>query len=85
MAPGLATARLSMLSRKVIQDLGVSSASTAQVRRRRPQWRGERKAVLVRMPVEVADRLTQAAREQQRSISDQAALLIDEALTGGHR
>jgi len=62
----------------------VSSDSSTQVRRR-PQWRGERKAVLVRMPVEVADRLARAAKEQQRSVSDQATLLIDQALAGGQR
>ena len=62
----------------------MSSAGTTETRRR-PQWRGERKAVLIRMPVEVADRLTQAAREQQRSVSDEATLLIDQALAGGRR
>ena len=62
----------------------MSSASTAEVRRR-PQWRGERKAVLIRMPVEVADRLARAAKEQQRSVSDQATLLIEQALNGGRR
>lgn len=37
------------------------------------------------MPVEVADRLARAAKEQQRSVSDQATLLIDQALNGGRR
>lgn len=69
---------------KVIQDRGMSSESSTQVRRR-PQWRGERKAVLVRMPVKVADRLARSAKEQQRSVSDQATLLIDQALAGGQR
>ena len=62
----------------------MSSTSTTEVRRR-PQWRGERKAVLIRMPVEVADRLARAAKEQQCSVSDQATLLIDQALNGGSR
>lgn len=41
--------------------------------------------MLVRMPLEVADRLARAASEQQRSVSDQATLLINQALAGEQR
>lgn len=50
--------------------------------RRRPQWRGERKAVLVRMPVELAEHLHRSAAQEQRSVSDHAAVLLREALDG---
>lgn len=51
--------------------------------RRRPQWRGERRAVLVRMPVEAADRLAAAAQRRDRSVSDHAAELIVRGLDEG--
>jgi hypothetical protein len=47
---------------------------------RRPQWRGDRKAVLVRLPVGVAARLAAAARECEVSVSEHAAGLIASAL-----
>jgi hypothetical protein len=50
---------------------------------RRPQWRGERQAVMVRLPVEEADRLRLAARRRGRSISDTAADLIIDGLERG--
>lgn len=51
-----------------------------QVGRRRPQWRGERKAVLVRMPVKLAEDLLRSAALEQRSVSEHAAGLLREAL-----
>ncbi len=56
------------------------SASGSAQHRRRPQWRGERKAVLVRMPVDVAEDLTRAAESQQCSVSEHAAELLAQAL-----
>lgn len=47
---------------------------------RRPQWLGERKAVLVRMPIEVAERLRNAARVERRSVSEHAAWLLSQAM-----
>lgn len=47
---------------------------------RRPQWRGDRKAVLVRMPVGLAEKLRQAADAQQQSVSEHAAALLAAAL-----
>lgn len=44
--------------------------------KRRPQWRGERRAVLVRLPVTVADRLRDEAARAQQSVSDTAAQII---------
>ena len=52
----------------------------AVVRDRRPQWRGERKAVLVRMPVEVAQRLAWAAQRENRSVSEHAAAVLAQIL-----
>ena len=56
------------------------SASGSAHHRRRPQWRGERKAVLVRMPVDVAEDLTRGAESQQCSVSEHAAELLAQAL-----
>jgi len=50
------------------------------VRDRRPQWRGERKAVLIRMPVEVAQRLAAAAQRENRSVSEHAAAVLAQIL-----
>ncbi len=47
---------------------------------RRPQWRGERTAVLVRVPTEVAEQLRLAASSQQRSVSEHAAEILERAL-----
>jgi len=52
----------------------------AVVRDRRPQWRGERKAVLIRMPVEVAQRLAWAAQRENRSVSEHAAAVLAQIL-----
>ncbi|TGD87422.1 hypothetical protein BayCH28_13695 [Mycolicibacterium sp. CH28] len=48
--------------------------------RRRPQWRGERKAILIRVPLPVADELTAVAQESSESVSDVAGRLISAAL-----
>jgi predicted HicB family RNase H-like nuclease len=44
--------------------------------RRRPQWRGERQAVMVRLPKEVAEQLRASANQQGVSLSDAAAAFI---------
>jgi len=49
-------------------------------RKRRAHWRGERKAVLVRVPVEVAAQLEAVAGRERRSVSEQAAVLLADAL-----
>lgn len=71
------SARLAGDIENLIQDLAVSSS---QPKGRRPQWRGERRAVLVRMPVETADWLTAEAQRRDRSVSDHAAELIAHGL-----
>ncbi len=52
---------------------------------RRPQWRGERRAVLVRLPIAVADELQDRARAHGQSLSDAAAELIAGDLSSGQR
>lgn len=47
---------------------------------RRPQWRGERKAILIRVPVTVADELAAIANESSESVSDAAGRLLSVAL-----
>lgn len=47
---------------------------------RRPQWRGERKAILVRVPLPVADQLTEVAQASSESVSDTVGRLITRAL-----
>jgi hypothetical protein len=54
-------------------------------RRRRPQWRGERKAVLIRLPVDVATQLAELADEDARSVSDTAGDLIAQGLRHDRR
>lgn len=61
----------------LIQDRVVPTKPTT---RRRPQWRGERKAVLVRLPVTVAAQLAAAAQESALSVSEHAGGLIAAAL-----
>lgn len=63
---------------------GVPAApnSPAQPTRRRPQWRGERQAVLVRLPADVAERLRAEAGRSSRSLSDTAATLIADGMGG---
>lgn len=51
--------------------------------RRRADWRGERRAVLVRLPVEVAEALQVDAVEAEHSVSEHAALLLARALEQG--
>lgn len=61
---------------------GESAIVDQQGRRRRPQWRGERSAVLVRLPVPLAEELRAEAAEQGRSLSDTAAALIRAGIGG---
>lgn len=48
---------------------------------RRPQWRGERQAVLVRLPAALAEQLRAEAGRGSRSLPDTAASLIAAGLT----
>jgi hypothetical protein len=47
----------------------MDGAGQQQESRRRPQWRGERKAILVRMPVALAEDLTRSA-ELERQVGE---------------
>lgn len=58
---------------------GVTSSSSGTQDRRR-HWRGERKAVLVRVPVAVADQLCQEAATRGTSVSECAATILANAL-----
>jgi hypothetical protein len=58
----------------------MDGAGQQQEARRRPQWRGERKAVLVRMPVALAEDLARSAELERQSVSEYAAALLQEAL-----
>lgn len=82
---GSTAARLRNSGRKLIQDRGVVDAGNTSQMSRRPQWRGERKAVLVRMPVEVAEELANAAAREHRSVSDYVAGLVTNAVAGEAR
>ena len=73
-AARLGTARLPRTARNLYHHRRVVDT------RRRPQWRGERKAVLVRLPVDVADQLTQAAEASQLSVSETAGKYISAGL-----
>lgn len=53
---------------------------TANSGARRPQWRGERKAILVRVRLPVAEESTAVAQSSSESISDAAGRLISAAL-----
>lgn len=53
----------------------------AETRKRRAHWRGERKAVLVRVPVALAADLEAAAAREHRSVSEHAAMLLATALS----
>jgi len=68
-----------------VTSTGVTSTGVAVVRDRRPQWRGERKAVLVRMPVEVAQRLAWAAQRENRSVSEHAAAVLAQILSASEQ
>lgn len=48
---------------------------------RRPQWRGERQAVLIRLPAALAEQLRAEAGRTSRSLSDTAASLIAAGMT----
>lgn len=50
---------------------------------RRPQWRGERQALLVRVPAGVAEQLRAEAGRSRRSLSDTAAALLEAGLGSG--
>lgn len=54
--------------------------SEVRDKRRRPQWRGDRRAILVRLPVEEANRLCAEATRQGASVSDLAGKLIRSGL-----
>jgi len=58
----------------VLQDLLMAT------RRRRPQWRGERRPVMVRVPVPVAEALENLAAAKGVSLSDAAGCLISTGL-----
>jgi len=51
---------------------------------RRRQWRGERQAVLVRLPTALADQLRAEAGRSSRSLSDTAASLIAAGMTANN-
>jgi hypothetical protein len=53
----------------------------APAAKRRPQWRGERQAVLVRLPADIAQKLRTEASRSSRSLSDTAAELIAAGVT----
>lgn len=67
-------ARLPRRTQNLYQDWRVADT------RRRPQWRGERKAVLVRLPVEVADQLAKVAEVSHLSVSEAAGRFISVGL-----
>ena len=64
----------------VIQDWAVDGLDES--RRRRPQWRGERKAVLVRMPVALAQDLATSAARERRSVSEHVTALLTQVMRG---
>lgn len=57
-----------------------TAPETPGARRRRNDWRGERRPVLVRLPAPVAERLCRAAESRERSMSETAAELLETAL-----
>lgn len=63
----------------VIQDWAVDGLGES---RRRPQWRGERKAVLVRMPVALAEDLARSAARERRSVSEHVTTLLTQVMRG---
>jgi hypothetical protein len=58
----------------------MTPAQTEASPRRRPQWRGEREAILVRLPAELAGSLRREAQRRQQSVSDTAAGFIAQQL-----
>jgi len=50
--------------------------------RRRPSWRGERQALLIRLPITSATAIRDRTNTQGRSLSDVAGDLLAEALAG---
>ncbi len=56
--------------------------ASSAARPRRPQWRGERQAVLVRLPAGLADQLRAEAARSRRSLSDTAGSLIAAGMAG---
>jgi len=57
-----------------------SPGRPVNARTRRPEWRGERRAVTARLSPPVAEALATAARRDGCSVSDAAARLIAEGL-----
>jgi len=76
-APGVPEQRW---SGKLIQDWAVQGLDESQ--RRRPQWRGERKAVLVRVPMALADDLARSAALERRSVSEHVTILLTQVMRG---
>jgi len=48
---------------------------------RRPQWRGERRPVLARLPLPLADQLSELARQRGCSLSDAVSDLLTDSLS----
>ena len=48
---------------------------------RRPQWRGERRPVLARLPLPLADQLSELARQRGCSLSDAVSDLLTHSLS----
>lgn len=69
-------ARLRDEEPKVLQDPSVD-----EKRSRRPQWRGDRRPVMVRVPVSLAEQLQRLAEARGSSLSDVAGHLIAVGLT----
>jgi len=65
----------------LLHDVGVAVRS--ELGSRRPQWRGDRKAVMVRLPVAVEEQLRGEAVARGLSMSDAAGVLITEGLGRG--
>lgn len=68
---------------KLYQDWPVPK--NGQDAARRPQWRGERRAVLVRLPVAVAAELQDRAHAHGQLLSDAAVELLSGGLSSGQR
>ena len=67
------------------QDRGMTAPANEQATRRprRPEWRGDRKAVLIRVPSAIALELQEAAAQRRCSVSEHAGRLLTEALRRG--
>lgn len=67
-------------ARDPVTRLGPVGAGSQGQQKRRPQWRGERVAVLVRLPASVAASLKRHAAVDGDSLSSAAAQLIEAGL-----